>query len=64
MDFFRATEKNFGPLFCLITSTVEPRYNKGASDWQNLFSISSFLSMYFTVSGVMKDFRYSEDFFI
>ena len=29
MDFFRATEKNFGPLFCLITSTVEPRFNTG-----------------------------------
>ena len=27
--FFRATEKNFGPLFCLITSTVEPRLTQG-----------------------------------
>ena len=47
MDIFRATENNFGPLFCVITSTVEPRYNNGAGDWQNLFAISRFLFVYF-----------------
>jgi len=60
--FFRATEKNFGPLFCVITSTVELRYNKGANDWQNLFAISRFLFLYFTVTVVKKVVRYTEDF--
>ena len=34
--------------------TVEPRYNEGPSDWQNLFAISRFFFTYFTITGVKK----------
>ena len=29
-------------IIIIITSTVEPQYNKGRRDWQNLFAITRF----------------------
>ena len=52
------------------SKTVEPRYNEGPRDWQNLFAITSFryierfFSLHFTIAGVKKIVRYTEDFVI
>ena len=53
-----------------LNSAVEPRYNEGPGDWSNLFAITSFryierfFSLYFTITGVKKIVRYTEDFVI
>ena len=41
-----------------FSSTVEPRYNEGPRDWRKYFSI------YFSVTGVKKIVRYTEDFVV
>ena len=46
--------------FLLFCNTVEPRYNEGSRDWQNLFAITRFrygdvlFSYSFTITGVKK----------
>ena len=37
-------------------NTVEPRYNEGPRDWQNLLTITKFFSIYFTITGIKKSF--------
>ena len=50
--------------------TVDPRYHEKPSDWQNMFAMTRFrymevlLFIYFTVTGVKKIFRYTEDLVI
>ena len=41
-----------------FSSTVEPRYNEGPRDWTKYFST------YFSVTGVNKIVRYTEDFVV
>ena len=48
---------------------VDPRYNEVPRDWQNLFAITRFrcievLFHTFTTNGVVKIFRYTENFVI
>ena len=49
---------------------MEPRYNEKPSDWQNTFAMTRFrymevlLFIYFTITGVKKIFRYTEDLVI
>ena len=53
-----------------INNTVEPRYNEGSRDWPNVCAITRFryierfVSLYFTIRGVKKIIRYTEDFVI
>ena len=42
----------------VFSSTVEPRYNEEPRDWRKYFSI------YFSVTGVKKIVRYTEDFVV
>ena len=50
--------------------TVDPRYHEKPSDWQNTFAMTRFrymevlLFIYFTITGVKKIFRYTEDLVI
>ena len=50
--------------------TVDPRYHEKPSDWQNMFAMTRFrymevlLFIYFTITGVKKIFRYTEDLVI
>ena len=45
--------------------TVEPGYNEGPRDWENVFAIGRLRSFeilfYFTIAGAKKIVRYSED---
>ena len=41
--------------------TVEPRFNQGPSDCENMFAISRFFSIYFTITGAKNIVRYNED---
>ena len=50
---------------------MEYPYNKGPRDWQNLFAVTRFryievffFFIYFTIIGVKKTVRYTEDFVI
>ena len=48
---------------------VEPRYNEGLRDWQNLFAITGFVisrlfSLNITITGEKKIVRYTKDFVI
>ena len=50
--------------------TVDPRYHEKPRDWQNMFAVTRFrymevlLFIYFTITGVKKIFRYTEDLVI
>jgi len=48
----------------LLPVTVETRYKEGPKDWQNLFAITRLFFIYFTITGVKKIVRYTEDFVI
>ena len=41
---------------------MEPRYNGVPRDWQNLFAIARFVSIYYAITGVNKIVLYAEDF--
>ena len=41
---------------------MEPRYNGVPRDWQNLFAIARFFSIYYAITGVNKTVLYAEDF--
>ena len=41
---------------------MEPRYNQRPRDWQNMFVISRYFFIYFTIIGVRKIVRYTEVF--
>ena len=46
---------------------MEPQYNKGPRDWQNVLAITRFvismiISIYFAITGVKKIVRYTKDF--
>ena len=49
---------------------MEPRYHEKPKDWQNAFAMTRFrymevlLFIYFTITGVKKIFRYTEDLVI
>ena len=49
---------------------MDPRYHEKPSDWQNTFAMTRFrymevlLFIYFTITGVKKIFRYTEDLVI
>ena len=49
---------------------MDPRYHEKPSDWQNMFAMTRFRYMevllftYFTITGVKKIFRYTEDLVI
>ena len=49
---------------------MDPRYHEKPSDWQNMFAMTRFrymevlLFIYFTITGVKKIFRYTEDLVI
>ena len=49
---------------------MEPRYHEKPKDWQNAFAMTRFrymevlLFIYFTITGVKKMFRYTEDLVI
>ena len=48
-----------------IDTTVEPRFNEGPRDWQNVFAVSRFFFfIYLAITGVKKIVRYTEDFVI
>ena len=58
---------SFTKCHVLPTNTVEPQYNKGPRDWQNVFAITRFvismiISIYFAITGVKKIVRYTKDF--
>ena len=38
--------------------TVKLRYKEGPRDWKNLFAITRFFLLYFTITGVKKIVRY------
>ena len=40
---------------------MEPRYNGVPRDWQNLFAIARFVSIYYAITGVNKIVLYAED---
>ena len=46
-------------IIIVITSTVEPQYNKGRREWQNLFAITRFCYI-----EVLFPLYYTEDFII
>ena len=53
-------------LKALKRSNVEPTYNEGPRDWQNLFAVSRFryirfFFIYFTITGLKKIVCYTED---
>ena len=64
----------FISLFCVSSlssdgnlNTVDPRYNEGQGDWQNIlaitrFRLSGFYSTYFTITGAKNIVRYTKDF--
>ena len=41
---------------------MEPRYNEVPRDWQKLFAIARFVSIYYAITGVNKIVLYAEDF--
>ena len=49
---------------------MDPKYHEKPSDWQNVFAMTRFrymevlLFIYFTITGVKKIFRYTEDLVI
>ena len=49
---------------------MDPRYHEKPSDWQNMFAMTRFrymevlLFIYFTITGIKKIFRYTEDLVI
>ena len=44
---------------------MDPRYHEKPSDWQNMFRyMEVLLFIYFTITGVKKIFRYTEDLVI
>ena len=63
------THTHIKTLTTILLCTVEPRFNKGPRDWQNVFAISRFhhIKVLFHISyydWVKKIIRYSEDFII
>ena len=40
---------------------MRPRYNGVPRDWQNLFAIARFVSIYYAITGVNKIVLYAED---
>ena len=53
-------------IYSWFRTTVEPRYNEGPlrDCRQNSFSLSRFFFIYFTITGLKKIVRYTEDFVI
>ena len=43
---------------------MEPRYNKVPRDWENVFVVSGFCSMYFAITGLNNIVRYTGVFVI
>ena len=48
-------------LKALKKTNVEPTYNEGPRDWQNLFAVPRFFFIYFTITGLKKIVCYTED---
>ena len=50
----------------MLTDTVEPQYNEGPRDWQNVFVVTRFryVEVIFHITGVKKIVRYTEDFVV
>ena len=47
-----------------VQDTLEPRYNKVPRDWQNVFVISGFFSIHFTITGLKNMVHYTGVFVI